>query len=112
MRRLLNRGSTDIGVEEVECGFVREGICPLLRTLENYFSCGDPPSIDISVGGFRTHKSEKPTRDSSSTVVELKSDKFNANEKPKDRNGHCGKNNHGNKRRKRSKVMVKLDSFR
>lgn len=107
VRNLINRGNTNISVDESECGYVRECSFPLLEKLENCFAReiagivderASPLRRDITVAGFKADKSEKPIRDS--TVVELKS---NANEKPKDTNERCGKNNLGNRKRKRSK---------
>ncbi|XP_051228559.1 uncharacterized protein [Lolium perenne] len=106
VRNLMNRGNTNISVDELECGFIREATVPLLEKLENHFAREISCTVDEhasslirdnTVGGFKADKSEKPTRDS--TVVELKP---NANEKQKNTNDRGGKNNLGNGKRKRS----------
>lgn len=112
VRRLMNRGNTDIGVEEFECGYIREATVPILEKLENCFAREIAGTVDehasslrgdnSTVEVFKADKSEKPIRDS--TVVELK---LNANEKPKDTNERCAKNKLGNGKRKRKRKRSK-----
>jgi hypothetical protein len=53
VRRLMNRGNTDIGVEELECGFIREAVVPLLEKLENFFAREIAGTVDEHASSLR-----------------------------------------------------------